>query len=92
VALWRAEEDVESAGPLPVPAHLRDSHSPASRSIGAGKGYKYAHEFGGWAEQQHLPDELAERRYYEPITGREAELSAELEAKKTSPGRGRVPG
>jgi putative ATPase len=92
VALWRAEEDVASAGPLPVPAHLRDSHSPASRSIGAGKGYKYAHEFGGWAEQQHLPDELAERRYYEPITGREAELSAELEAKKTSPGRGRVPG
>jgi putative ATPase len=82
VALWRAEEDVSSAGPLPVPAHLRDSHSPASRSIGAGKGYKYAHEFGGWAEQQHLPDELAERRYYEPITGRETELEAELEAKK----------
>jgi putative ATPase len=84
VALWRAEEDVASAGPLPVPTHLRDSHSPASRSIGAGKGYKYAHEFGGWAEQQHLPDALKERRYYEPITGRESELEAELEAKKTS--------
>jgi putative ATPase len=84
VALWRAEEDVASAGPLPVPTHLRDSHSPASRSIGAGKGYKYAHEFGGWAEQQHLPDALKERRYYEPITGRERELEAELEAKKAS--------
>jgi putative ATPase len=83
VALWRAEEDVQSSGPLPVPAHLRDSHSPASRSIGAGKGYKYAHEFGGWAEQQHLPDALKERRYYEPITGREKELEAELQAKKT---------
>jgi putative ATPase len=83
VALWRAEEDVASSGPLPVPTHLRDSHSPASRSIGAGKGYKYAHEFGGWAEQQHLPDALKERRYYEPITGRESELEAELEAKKT---------
>jgi putative ATPase len=84
VALWRAEEDVASAGPLEVPAHLRDSHSPASRSIGAGKGYKYAHEFGGWAEQQHLPDALKERRYFEPITGRETELSRELEAKKRS--------
>jgi putative ATPase len=84
VALWRAEEDVASAGPLPVPTHLRDSHSPASRSIGAGKGYKYAHEFGGWAEQQHLPDALKDRRYYEPITGRERELEAELQAKKTS--------
>jgi putative ATPase len=84
VALWRAEEDVASAGPLPVPTHLRDSHSPASRSIGAGKGYKYAHEFGGWAEQQHLPDALKERRYFEAITGRESELSRELEAKKRS--------
>jgi putative ATPase len=82
VALWRAEEDVASTGPLAVPAHLRDSHSPASRSIGAGKGYKYAHEFGGWADQQHLPDALKERRYYQPITGREAELEADLEKKK----------
>jgi putative ATPase len=82
VALWRAEEDVASGGPLPVPAHLRDSHSPASRSIGAGKGYRYAHAYGGWAEQQHLPDALKDRRYYEPIAGREAQLEADLERKK----------
>ena len=81
-ALWRAEEDVGSAGPLPVPPHLRDSHSSASRAIGAGKGYRYAHAFGGWVEQQHLPDALAERRYFEAIAGREAQLAAELEAKR----------
>jgi putative ATPase len=84
MALWRAEEDVSSAGPLPVPTHLRDSHSPASRSIGAGKGYRYAHEYGGWTEQQHLPDALKERRYYEPITGREAQLQGDLDEKKAS--------
>jgi putative ATPase len=78
VALWRAEEDVRSTGPLPVPAHLRDSHSPASRSTGAGKGYEYPHQHGGWVDQQYLPDELRERRYYEAITGREAELSERL--------------
>jgi putative ATPase len=88
VALWRAEEDVEGAGALPVPAHLRDSHSPASRAIGAGKGYRYAHEFGGWVQQQHLPDALKERRYFEPITGRETDLSRELEAKKRSQNSG----
>jgi putative ATPase len=82
VALWRAEEDVSTSGPLPVPTHLRDSHSPASRSIGAGKGYRYAHEYGGWTEQQHLPDVLKDRRYYEPITGREEQLQAELDEKK----------
>ncbi|CAN5639046.1 AAA family ATPase [soil metagenome] len=82
VAIWRAEEDVNATGPLPVPAHLRDSHSPASRSLGAGKGYQYPHERGGWVAQQYLPDELKERRYYEAITGREAELRDRLGQKK----------
>src|ERR671915_45001 len=73
VTLWRAQEDVEATGPLPVPKHLRDSHAAASKAIGAGKGYKYAHSFGGYVEQQHLPDELADKRYFEPVAGREAE-------------------
>ncbi len=74
VALWRAQDDVKSGGPLAVPAHLRDSHSPASRSIGAGKGYLYPHDHGGRVDQQYLPDELREKRYYEAITGVEKRL------------------
>ena len=74
VALWRAEEDLKG-GPLPVPAHLRDSHSPASRSLGAGKGYVYPHEKGGYAEQDYLPEELRGRRYFEPVRGAEEELA-----------------
>jgi putative ATPase len=87
MALWRAEEDVKGSGPLPVPKHLRDSHAAASRSIGAGKDYKYAHSFGGWVDQQHLPDDLADRTYFEPIDGREAELAARLESMKKDKGR-----
>jgi putative ATPase len=83
VTLWRAEEDVEAGGPLPVPTHLRDAHAYASRTLGAGKGYKYAHSFGGWVEQRHLPEELADRKYFEAIAGREAELAAELERKRS---------
>ncbi|MBW3594950.1 MAG: replication-associated recombination protein A [Actinobacteria bacterium] len=82
VALWRLEEQVKASGPLPVPPHLRDAHAAASRAIGAGKGYKYAHSFGGWAEQRHLPDELGDERYFEPIAGKEVELSRELDEKK----------
>jgi putative ATPase len=74
-AIWRAEEDVSAAGPLPVPAHLRDSHSPASRAQGAGKGYLYPHDHGGWVEQRYLPEELGRRRYFEAVTGREADLA-----------------
>ncbi len=82
VTLWRAEADVEAEGPLQVPKHLRDSHAVASRAIGAGKGYKYAHSFGGWVDQRHLPEELGDRRYFEPLAGREVELSEELQAKR----------
>lgn len=82
MALWRAQEEVERSGPLPVPKHLRDSHSPASRSLGAGKGYEYPHAHGGWVEQRYLPDELGDARYFDPITGREVDLAAELDAKR----------
>ena len=79
LAIWRLEEEVKSSGPLPVPTHLRDSHSAASRSIGAGKGYEYPHSHGGYVAQQYLPDALANNRYFEAIRGREAELASERE-------------
>lgn len=82
MALWRAQEEVERSGPLPVPTHLRDSHSSASRSLGAGKGYEYPHSHDGWVDQSYLPEELKDARYFEPITGREADLAADLERKK----------
>jgi putative ATPase len=80
-AIRAAQEDVKATGPLPVPPHLRDSNSPASRSIGAGKGYRYPHNSGGYVEQDHLPDDLRDRRYFSAIAGREAELAAELSRK-----------
>jgi replication-associated recombination protein RarA len=33
-------------------------------------------------EQQYLPDELRDKRYYSPVTGREQKLAQDLEAKK----------
>ncbi len=81
-AIDAALEDVRSRGPQPVPDHLRDANSPASRAIGAGKGYRYPHDHGGWVDQQYLPDDLVGRRYYKPVRGREAELERQLDAKK----------
>ncbi|MGH2731031.1 MAG: replication-associated recombination protein A [Actinomycetota bacterium] len=82
VAIWRADEDVKAAGPLPVPAHLRDSHGAASRAIGAGKGYEYPHAHGGWVPQDYLPEALVDRRYFEAITGREKDLADDLDKRK----------
>jgi putative ATPase len=88
VAIWRAEEDVRAQGPQPVPAHLRDAHSAASRSLGAGKGYEYPHAHGGWVAQDYLPEALREKRYFEAIAGREAELEARRKQERSEQGPG----
>ncbi len=49
-----------------IPAHLRDSHYSGAAKLGRGLTYQYPHEFPDhWVPQQYLPDELADRHYYE---------------------------
>ena len=51
----------------PVPLHLRNAPTALMKGLGYGKGYKYAHDYEGHVvEQQHLPDELAGRRFFTP--------------------------
>jgi putative ATPase len=67
VGLWRAQADVKDRPAGAVPAHLRDAHYRSAKRIGHGKGYRYPHDDPrGWVEQSYLPDELADRVYYEP--------------------------
>jgi putative ATPase len=64
-----------------VPNHLRDAHYAGAKRLGHGKGYRYAHDAPhGVATQQHLPDPLVGRRYYEPGQhGFERDIAARLE-------------
>ena len=78
-AVEAALADVEREGNLPPPAHLRDANYPGAKRLGHGVGYRYPHAFGGYVEQQYLPDALSGRRYYRPIRGVEAEMAARLE-------------
>jgi putative ATPase len=80
LAIWGAMGDVQSRPAGPVPAHLRDAHYKSAKKIGHGVGYEYPHDDPrGWVEQQYLPDELRDRRYYEPSEhGREAEVAARM--------------
>lgn len=73
--------DVRSGDIGRVPVHLRDAHYPGAKRLGHGKGYRYAHdEPSGVAPQQHLPDPLVGRRYYEPGQhGYERDVAARLE-------------
>lgn len=49
-----------------IPAHLRDAHYLAAKSMGRGVEYKYPHEYPkGWVEQQYMPDTLLGKQYYQ---------------------------
>jgi putative ATPase len=76
LAIWNAREDVRNGAVGEVPAHLRDAHYQGAQSLGHGVGYQNPHGADtAWVDQQYLPDEIADRVYYEPSTrGAEANL------------------
>ncbi len=66
-AYGAARKAIEETGNLPVPLHLRNPVTGLMKRMGYGHGYRYAHDHeGGVVLQQHLPDELRDRRFYEP--------------------------
>jgi putative ATPase len=62
-----ARELIEQTGNEAVPLHLRNAPTGLMKSMGYGKGYKYAHDFeGGVADQVHMPDKLKGHKVYRP--------------------------
>ena len=81
-AYGQVRSDVESTRADEVPFHLRNAPTGLMRAVGYGKGYQYAHdrEEKVAAEMQCLPDNLKDRRYYEPTSeGFEKELKKRWE-------------
>lgn len=71
-ALGSAEAAVNEIDDDTVPQHLRDMHYSIDK---VDADYLYPHSFGGWVEQQYLPDALKERSFYIPSNnGKEANL------------------
>lgn len=65
-AIFAAYESVQNKKTT-VPVHLQDAHYKGSAKLGHGIGYKYAHDFPNhYVEQQYLPDEIKNERFYEP--------------------------
>ncbi|MDE2570908.1 MAG: replication-associated recombination protein A [bacterium] len=84
----RAMADVQATRNDSVPLHLRNAPTSLMRSMEYGKGYIYAHDaYAGMASagqesppaerlQAYLPENLKDRRYYEPgLQGEEARLA-----------------
>lgn len=63
-AIDAAMEDVRRGKGGDIPASLKDGHYGGAQKLGHAIGYKYPHDFGGWVEQQYLPDSLKNAVYY----------------------------
>ena len=65
-AIFAAMDSVKSKKTT-VPVHLQDAHYKGSANLGHGIGYKYAHDYPNhYVEQQYLPDEVKDERFYIP--------------------------
>ena len=85
-AMLAAAADVKQHGPLPVPLHLRNAPTGLMKGLGYGAGYQYAHDYDEHlVTQQHLPDLLRERHYYEPSeSGEESVIRERLRQRKNA--------
>src|SRR5438445_760530 len=62
-----ARELIQETGNESVPLHLRNAPTGLMKSMGYGRGYKYAHDAeSGVADQVHMPEKLKGRKVYTP--------------------------
>ena len=80
-AYGEVQEDVERTAAEPVPLHLRNAPTGLMKNLGYGQGYQYAHDLENKvADMQCLPDNLKDRRYYQPTSeGVEKRIRERLE-------------
>jgi putative ATPase len=79
-AYSQAVRDVRENRNEPIPVHLRNAPTKLMAELGYGEDYRYAHDYEhALVEQQHMPDNMRGRRYYQP-TGRgyEADIAERL--------------
>ncbi len=67
MAIDAAMSDLSSGNTGDIPPHLKDSHYSGASKMGRGLTYKYPHSYPNhYVAQQYLPDEIKNRKYYEP--------------------------
>ncbi|MDE5991178.1 MAG: replication-associated recombination protein A [Clostridia bacterium] len=62
LAKYTVEEIVAKKKDDKVPTYLMDKNFKTQKI----SGYKYPHDFGGWVDQQYLPDSLKDEKFYVP--------------------------
>lgn len=80
-AFKSARSDVQSSPSYDVPVHLRNAPTKLMKELGYGHEYRYAHDEPNAfaAGEVYFPDDMGERRYYEPVErGLEIKIAEKL--------------
>lgn len=80
LAINKAINVVKEGGSYPVPLHLRNAPTKLMKDEGYSDGYLYPHNYPGhFSDQDYLPPELSNTRFYEPTKeGREKKFFERL--------------
>ncbi|MBQ7369240.1 MAG: replication-associated recombination protein A [Clostridia bacterium] len=65
-AMYAAIADAKEVRDDNVPPYLKDNSFGTKEDKAQSGNYKYPHSYGGYVEQQYLPDSLKDRVYYAP--------------------------
>ena len=81
-----ARDFIRADGTRPVPLHIRNAPTSLMKSLGYGKGYRYAHDEpdAHSAGQTYLPEGMPAVEWYKPTTrGLEEKIRSRMEELKT---------
>lgn len=79
VAIDSALADVRNRRDSGIPPYLKDAHYKGAEKLGHGTGYLYPHSYGGFVNQQYLPDSHKDTVYYNPTrNGLESKIKERL--------------
>lgn len=65
-AMLAAQADARTVRDDDVPPYLKDNTFGDRETKAQSRNYKFPHDYGGYVEQQYLPDSLKDRIYYTP--------------------------
>jgi putative ATPase len=78
-AIDSALSDVRTRKDSGIPTYLMDAHYKGAAKLGHGIGYLYPHAYGGFVEQQYLPNSHKNEVYYNPTNnGMESKIKERL--------------
>ena len=81
-AMYAAKADARETRDDNIPPYLKDNSFGGEEDKKNSRLYKYPHDYGGYVEQQYLPDSLKDKIYYTPKDNGYEKVVKEIRVKK----------